>query len=132
MGESEARSITTGWRSSDSAPDPQAELRKKRELEALTMRVHGAPAQLKPKQRRHTPQTKRLYGRLREVPRNVPLEKAAGMYDHGQIPFPVPKYLRDKDWPDTWLKAWKDKEGGFRKKLSDLRQCAWQAKKPTK
>jgi hypothetical protein len=133
MGESESRTITVGWSSDpDSVPDPKAEARKKRELDALTLRTFGEAAPhvptVQPKKRWHKPQTERLYTRFVEIPRTVPLEKAALMYDKAQRPFPVPKYLRDRGWPDSWVKAWNDKDGGFRKKLSDLRQCAWQWK----
>jgi hypothetical protein len=81
-----------------------------------------------PKQRRYSPATIRLYERLTEIARTIPLEKAALMYDKAQRPFRVPKHLRDQGWPDSWVEAWKDKDGGFRKKLSDLRQSAWQWK----
>jgi hypothetical protein len=97
------------------------------EAQPQPMLVTSTYAKPQPKQRRHKPETERLYARLREVPRDIPLEKAAQMYDHAQRPFPVPKHLRDRDWPDSWVKAWKDKAGGFRKKLSDLRQCALRA-----
>jgi hypothetical protein len=74
------------------------------------------------KKRHYKLETERLYTRLTEVPRNVSLEKLAHLLDEGQRPFRVPKHLRDKGWPDSWVKAW---EGPFRKKFSDLRQCAW-------
>jgi hypothetical protein len=80
------------------------------------------------KKRQYKPETERLYARLTEAPRNVSLEKLAHLFDEGQRRFRVPKHLRDKGWPDSWVKAWKDKDGGFRKKLSDLRQSAWQWK----
>ncbi len=100
----------------------RAELR-----EALQPAYTGPVGRTRPAprpKRRHKPETARLYARLREVPRNVSLEKAAKMFDRKMIPFPVPKRLRDNGWPDTWEKAWK---GSFRKKFSDLRGCAWRA-----
>jgi hypothetical protein len=97
----------------DSAAEPQPTL------------VTTTYARNQPKKRHYKPETERLYTRLTEVPRNVSLEKLARLFDEGQRPFRVPKHLRDKGWPDSWVKAW---EGDFRKKFSDLKQCAWQWK----
>lgn len=119
MGESEARTVTY---SPTHKPIPATQ----HQVSGLKVDLFGAPAPSKAKRRRHKPETARLYARLREVPRNVPLEKAAQMYDRKQIPFPVPKHLRDRGWPDSWVKTWKDT--GFRRKFHDLRQHAWQAK----
>jgi hypothetical protein len=134
VSDSEARTVTFTW-----SPEPksevehQANLRKiarhQQALDELQVPVFGsaAPAS-KPKQRHYEPTTERLYARLCEVPRDIALEKAALRYDNAQRRFPVPPHLRGRGWPDTWYKAWQDKDGGFRKKLSDLRQSAWRWK----
>jgi hypothetical protein len=97
------------------------------ELRDALQSAHSGPKIIRPKKRRHhKPVTERLYARLREVPRNVPLKEAAEKYDHRMRPFPVPKHLRDGGWPESWSRVWLDAD--FRRKFHDLRQHAWQAK----
>ncbi|MGB6473818.1 MAG: hypothetical protein WBF04_07020 [Candidatus Sulfotelmatobacter sp.] len=122
MGESEARTVTI--HGSAAPPDPKAEARKKRELDALTVRVFGEPTTSTPKKRQHNPTTERLYSRIREIPRNVPLKEFCKRCDSAQITFRIPKYLRDEGCPETWFAAWQD-ASKWRGRIHDLRQNAW-------
>jgi hypothetical protein len=122
MGISEARTVTI--HGSPDPPDPKAEARKKRELDALTMRVWGEPTTSTPKKRQHNPTTERLYNRIREIPRSVLLPEFCKRCDSAQITFRIPKYLRDDGCPNSWVAAWQDADK-WRGRIRNLRQNAW-------
>lgn len=128
MSESEARFLGTKWTPPDEseAPDPKVEARRNRMLAELRLPVEPDPAPKpapKRKQPRHDQKTERVYARIRETPREVPLKEFCKRCDHMQHRFPTPKYWRDEGCPEKWFEAWQISK--WRGRIHALRQNAW-------
>jgi len=117
MGESESKSLTSGW-SPEPKPhdqhqaDLQAEIRRKQELDLLTIRVQGP---VRPKHRTRQPwQPTDRERAILNIPKKLALEKYCLALDTAGVPFPE-KWQRQRKFAfhrDAWengskrLKGW--------------------------
>lgn len=90
---------------------------------------YRGPAKAKRKPARQSARTMVVYKRIREIPRDVPLDTFVLRCDRMQRPFPVPGYIAKlikSNRIPTWQECYQNADA--RNKIHNLRQRAWKSK----